>query len=146
LTGATADHHNQEMLRRDAKIELIGRAPLFAGCSRRELARVASIADEIELPAGKVLTTQGRHEREFFVLLDGTAEVQHDGRVVNRLGAGDFFGEIGLLTRAARTATVTTTTPVSALVITAGDFRALLRHSPQLQLQVIDALAARLAD
>lgn len=133
------------MLPRDAKVELIGRAPLFAGCSRRELARIASIADEIDLPAGKVLTTQGRHEREFFVLLEGAAEVQRDGAVVNRLGAGDYFGEIGLLTRATRTATVTTTTPVRALVITAGDFRALLRGAPQLQLQLIDALAARLA-
>lgn len=133
------------MLRRDAKIELIRPVPLFESCSRRELARVAAIADEVELPAGKVLTTQGRHEREFFILLDGTAEVQRDGDVVNRLGAGEFFGEIGLLTRSARTATVTTTTPVRALVITAGDFRALLRRSPQLQLQLIDALATRLA-
>ena len=132
-------------LRRDAKIELIRRVPLFANCSKRELSEVASIADEIDEPEGKELIREGDRGREFFVLLDGTADVRRKGRKVRGLGAGDFFGEISLVADAPRTATVTTTSPVRLLVVTDRAFRTLLEHSPGIQLKVLQALAERLA-
>ena len=124
---------------------MIKRAPLFAGLSKRELEQIAAIADEIDLREGKELTTQGKSAREFFVLLEGSADVMKDGRKINELGDGDFFGEIALISRSPRTATVTATAPVRALVITDRSFRRLLEDSPEIQLKVLEALAERLA-
>ncbi len=132
-------------LGRNAKIDLIRTVPLFARCSRAEVAEVATIADEIEVPADKELMREGDRGREFFVLLDGGAVVRRGGRKVNVLGPGDFFGEIALISRSARTATVTTTQPSRLLVITDASFRSLLDHSPRIQIRVLEALADRLA-
>jgi CRP-like cAMP-binding protein len=133
------------MLRKNAKIELIGRVPLFERCSKRELAEIASLADELSLPAGRKLATEGAAGHEFVVIVEGAAEVKRRGRVVNRLRAGDFLGEIALVTGQKRTATVTTTEPSRLLVLTAPAFRSLLRDHPSLQLKVLDALAERLS-
>jgi CRP/FNR family transcriptional regulator, cyclic AMP receptor protein len=132
------------MLRKNAKVELIKSVPLFSECSRKELNEVAGIADEIDLREGKELTKQGRPGREFFILVDGTADVKKGSRRVNRLGPGDFFGEISLVRQVPRTATVLATSPVRALVITDRSFRSLLDHQPGIQGKVMSALAARL--
>ena len=132
-------------LGRNAKVDLIRGVPLFARCSRAEIAEVAKIADEIDIPADKELTREGDRGREFFVLLEGTATVRRGGRKVNALGPGDFFGEIALVSRSPRTATVTTTSPSRLLVITDSRFRSLLEHSPRIQLRILEALADRLA-
>jgi CRP/FNR family cyclic AMP-dependent transcriptional regulator len=132
------------MLRKNAKVDLIKRVPLFSECSRRHLNEIAGIADEIDLREGKELTKQGRPGREFFVLIEGSADVKKGNRRVNRLGAGDFFGEIALVTQRPRTATVVATSPVRALVITDRSFRTLLQHQPEIQSKVMSALAARL--
>jgi CRP-like cAMP-binding protein len=133
------------VLRRNQKVELIRHVPLFAHVSKGELQQIAQIADEIDLREGKEMTTQGARGREFFVLLEGSAEVKKDGRRINTLQGGDFFGEIALVSDTPRTATVTATSPVRALVITERSFKRLLRESPQIQEKVLSALAARIA-
>jgi CRP/FNR family transcriptional regulator, cyclic AMP receptor protein len=132
-------------LGRNAKVDLIRSVPLFGRCTRAEVAEVASIADEIDVGADKELMREGDRGREFFVLLEGAATVRRGGRKVNTLGPGDFFGEIALVSRSPRTATVTTTAPSRLLVITEARFRSLLDHSPRIQLRVLEALADRLA-
>ena len=132
-------------MKSDPKIAAMSKVPLFARCSKRELETIASLADEVDLPAGKVLTAEGDRGREFFVLLEGSAGVRSDGRELASLGEGDFFGEIALVTDKARTATVTATTPMRALVITDRAFRELLRNSPEIQGKVLEAVADRLA-
>jgi CRP/FNR family cyclic AMP-dependent transcriptional regulator len=124
---------------------LIRKVPLFARCSRAELKEIAMLADEIDLREGKEMTRQGAPGREFFVLLEGTADVKKDGRRVNTLGPGDFFGEIALVSREPRTATVIATSPVRALVITDYSFRRLLDDAPRVQTKVMEAMARRLA-
>ena len=133
------------MLHRNEKVELIKRAPLFRNCTRRELQRIAQLADEIDLREGKEMTRQGERGREFFVLLEGDADVIKDGRTINTLGSGDFFGEIALVSDTPRTATVKATSPVRALVITDRAFRRLLKDQPEIQGKVLAAVAARLA-
>jgi CRP/FNR family transcriptional regulator, cyclic AMP receptor protein len=133
------------VLRRNQKVELIRKAPLFSHVSKRQLEKIAQIADEIDLREGKEMTTEGARGREFFVLLEGSADVKKNGRRINRLGPGDFFGEIALVSDTPRTATVTATSPVRALVITDRSFKRLLRESPEIQEKVLSALAARLA-
>jgi CRP/FNR family transcriptional regulator, cyclic AMP receptor protein len=129
----------------DRKLELISQVPLFARCSKHELEEIAKAADEIDLPAGKVLTREGDRGREFFVLVDGSAEVSKGGMVIRELGSGDFLGEIALLSHEPRTATVTTSSAVQALVITDQAFSALLAHMPEVQQKVLETLADRLA-
>jgi CRP/FNR family transcriptional regulator, cyclic AMP receptor protein len=131
------------VLRRNEKVELIRRAPLFSECSRRELEQIAQIADEIDLSEGKEMTRQGSRGQEFFVLLEGEADVTKDGTSINRLGPGDFFGEIALVEDTPRTATVTATSPVRALVITDRSFKRLLDEQPEIQRKVLVALVER---
>jgi len=134
------------MLGRDTKIDLIRSVPLFADCSRQELREIAQLADEVLVPSGTLLTKEGVRGRELFVVVDGSLEVRQRDRRINQLGSGDFFGEIGLLSRAPRTASVMTTSPTHLLVITGPAFRSLLRRMPSLPLKILDALATRLAD
>ena len=128
------------------KIDVLNRVPLFGGVSKRGMKEIAKIADEIDLPAGKELIREGDPGRQFFVLLDGRAEVRRKGRKVNTLGAGDFFGEISLVTERPTTAAVTLTEPASALVISRPAFRRLLLAEPGIQLQVLETLAERVLD
>ena len=131
-------------LRKDAKTELIKRAPLFSQCSKREFEAISGIADEIDLKEGKELTRQGKPGREFFVLVEGTADVIKNDRKVSTLKAMDFFGEIALIHQSPRTATVKATSPVRALVITDRNFRRLMAEQPEIQRKVLEALAERI--
>ena len=131
-------------LRKDAKTELIKHAALFSHCSKRELGAIGEIADEIDLKEGKELTRQGKPGREFFVLVEGTADVIKNGRKVGGLKPMDFFGEIALIHQSPRTATVKATSPVRALVITERNFRRLMTEQPEIQRKVLAALADRL--
>jgi CRP/FNR family transcriptional regulator, cyclic AMP receptor protein len=129
----------------DTKTALIKQVPLFQGCSKQELADVAALADEIDLPAGRTLTAEGASGKEFVVLVEGTAEVTHEGEVVNRLGPGDFLGEIALVTGNPRTATVITRSPAKLLVMNAQAFRSLLSRAPELKQRVVATAALRVA-
>jgi len=130
----------------NSKIDLIKGVPLFADASKGQLAEIASIADEVDLPAGRTLITEGDTGREFFILIDGTADVTQGGDKIGKvMGPGDFFGEIALVSKAPRTATITTTSPVRALVVTDRAFRQLLEKSPEIAVGVLTALAERLA-
>ena len=124
-------------------MELLKRVPLFALCSKHELAEICQLADEIDLPEGKVLAQEGDRGREFFVLVEGSAEVKRHGETVNMLADGDFFGEIALVSGRPRTATVTATSPVRALVVTEQAFGTLLRKNAEIQTKVLQALAER---
>ena len=132
------------MLHRDAKIELLKRVPLFSACSKKELGQVALAADEIDVREGKVLTAEGDPGREFFVLVEGSADVRRKGRKVNTMGPGDFFGEIALVSDRPRTATVTVTSPARLLVVTDRAFRELMKRVPSIQLKVMATLVERL--
>src|SRR5919108_4689023 len=117
-------------LRTNAKIELIRKIPLFKHCSKKQLAEIAAIADEIDLKEGTELTHEGRVGREFFVIIEGDADVWMGGELVNSVHQGDFLGEVALVTGGPRTATVKASTPVRVLVITARDFRKMMDPAP----------------
>jgi CRP/FNR family transcriptional regulator, cyclic AMP receptor protein len=127
----------------DTKIQLLKQVPLFAGTSTNELRQIAARVDEIDVPAGYTLTREGDRGREFVVLVEGSATVENDGRVIATLGDGDFLGEIALLLYTQRTATVRTTTPSRLLVMTDRDFRALVDDVPAFSRRVWSAAADR---
>ena len=130
---------------RNPKVEQLRKIPLFDRCSKRELAGLAALVDELELPEGQTLAREGERGKEFLVLADGIADVASGGEVVNRLGPGDFFGEISLVTGEPRTATVTTRSPSRLLIFSAPAFRSLLHDAPGIRSRVLAAAARRLA-
>ncbi|HEX3054663.1 MAG TPA: cyclic nucleotide-binding domain-containing protein [Gaiellaceae bacterium] len=134
------------MFTKNAKVEMLKRVPLFSDCSRRELNEVAMIADEIYFPAGTALMKEGDAGKELVVVVDGTVEISRRGKRVPPKGDTSFFGEASLLTGTPRNATVTTTSPVRALVITARSFGRLLTDSPGIQRKILVSLASRLPD
>jgi CPA1 family monovalent cation:H+ antiporter len=133
-------------LSRAAAAELLSAVPLFSHCSKRELSAVAKLAQELELPAGHtVIHEDATVAYSFFVLVEGGAEVRRQNRLVATLAAGDFFGELALLLRRPRTATVTLTAPSRLLSISAHSFQPLLARSPGIQFKMLETLAERLA-
>ena len=132
-------------LRSDAKIDLLRKVPLFAECTKGELRKLATIADEIDLREGTVLTREGRAGREFFVIVDGTVRVTKGTRKLTDLGPGDWLGEIALLTKAPRTATATATSPVVALVLVDREFRRVVNEMPSILMKILSSVAERLA-
>jgi CRP/FNR family transcriptional regulator, cyclic AMP receptor protein len=129
----------------NSKIDLIKRVPLFSSASKHELEEIAKLADEIDLAEGKTVIAEGETGREFFVLVEGTADVVRGGKKVASIGPGDFFGEIALISKTPRNATITTTSAARALVITDRAFRQLLDQQPEIAVGVLHALAERLA-
>ena len=132
------------MLRKDGKIELLKQVPLFSHCNKKQLAEIASIADLIDVPAGMELIRQGAEGREFMVVVEGAVEVRRKGRKLNELGAGDFVGEMALISGAPRNATVTASQDSSLLVVTDRRFWDLLDRAPEMQKSVIKAMGERL--
>ena len=131
-------------LRRDAKVELLKKVPLFTDCSKTELRALAKTADELDLREGTVMTREGRPGREFFVLVDGSALVTKKGQKVAELKGGDWFGEIALLADTPRTATVTATSAVDVLVITDRRFKTVVETMPSIALKVLSSVSERL--
>jgi CRP/FNR family transcriptional regulator, cyclic AMP receptor protein len=117
--------------------------PFFSGMSKGELAAIAQQTDEVDVPAGRVLAREGDFGSEFFVIDAGTAEVTRGGETIAELGAGDFFGEMALLEKDRRTATVTAKTPMSLIVMTRSNFRMLNRVQPEVHATVAKAIAER---
>jgi CRP-like cAMP-binding protein len=128
----------------NVKVEALKRAPLFEGLSKKELTELARATDDLSVAPGTVLCREGSLGREFFVIVDGSAEVTKGGKLIATRGAGEFVGEIALLTTTKRTATVTATTPLRCFVMTRGDFRRVLDENPGVERKVMQALAERL--
>jgi cAMP-dependent protein kinase regulator len=131
------------LLRADTRVDLIRGLPLFELCSKRDLRRIAALAEEREIEAGTELIREGEPGAEFYVVVEGAVEVRRRGRRVARLGAGSYVGEIALLSRSPRTATVVAASPLRVLVISGRDFVQLLDSLPDLWLKVARTLADR---
>ncbi len=133
-------------LRKQDSIEALRSVWLFERCTKRELAGLQRIATALEIEAGRDLTTEGDLGREFFVILQGKVEATRSGVSIATLGAGSFFGEMALLDRQPRTATVTTLEPTTVLVITASEFNEFLESMPSVDRKMLIVLAERLRD
>ena len=127
----------------DARIARLRSVPLFSACSDKELSFIASRADEMDLAAGKVLTEKGKSGGDFFIILEGTAEVESD-KGKKTLGPGDFFGEIALIDNGPRTATVKAATPIRCLVLGHSQFRDVLHQNGEIAVKILRAVTERL--
>jgi CRP-like cAMP-binding protein len=117
--------------------------PIFDEVGDDELAQIAPFAQEVSVEEGKVLVREGDYSYEFMAIEEGTAEVTRGGDHVADLSDGDFFGEMGLLEKALRNATVTAKTPMQLITLTGWDLRRVERTAPQAIERVRDVLEKR---
>ena len=120
--------------------------PLFASLNKDELRFVAQQADEVDVQAGKSLAAEGRFAYEFFVIEDGTAEVTREGKHVATLGPGDFFGEMSMIDKQPRSASVTTLEASTFLVLTHIAFERCVEQVPRIAQLVMQCLAQRVRE
>jgi CRP/FNR family transcriptional regulator, cyclic AMP receptor protein len=105
--------------------------PLFADVPDQELAQISGFAQEVTVDAGRELVREGDFSYEFMAIEEGEAEVTRDGQHVADLGPGDFFGEMGLLEKTLRNATVTAKTQMRLVTLTGWDMKRMERHIPE---------------
>jgi CRP/FNR family cyclic AMP-dependent transcriptional regulator len=134
------------MAKGDSFVDLLAEVPLFAACSKKDLQLVAKRAEDVKVEAGKVLVSEGAAGAEFFVILDGEATVARHGQEVARLGPGQFFGDLALLDRAPRNATITAATPMELVVLGQREFSALIDEVPGFAHKLLAGLARRLRE
>ena len=127
----------------DPRIDRLRSVPLFRSCSDKELAFIASRADEVDIQAGRVLTEKGQSGGDFFIILEGRAEVDA-AQGKRTLSPGDFFGEIALIDNGPRTATVKAATPMRCLVLGHSQFRDVLHQNGEIAVKILRAVTERL--
>jgi CRP/FNR family transcriptional regulator, cyclic AMP receptor protein len=121
----------------------LSNVPLFAALSLKEREAVRALLSEVDVPAGARLTREGAIGHEFFIIVSGTASVEHEGVHVADVGPGDYQGELSLLDGGLRTATVTATSPMTVMVASQQEFNTLLDEHPTIARRMLPALAAR---
>ena len=128
-------------------VNLLGRVPLFSGCSRTDLSRIAALSEERIYHEGQVIVKAGDPGRAFYVITNGKVKVVSGktpgGKKEAELGRGDFFGELSLLDGDARTRTVVAETPLETVRIERSEFRKLLRKEPDLTIRLLEGMAKR---
>jgi CRP/FNR family cyclic AMP-dependent transcriptional regulator len=132
------------MARSNAYVEHLAQVPLFSGCNKTELKSLARRTTDVKVHAGEVIIRERQGAYDFFIVVEGKAEVSRGGRPVAVLGPGDFFGELGLLDPGLRDATVTALTPLEIIVLPQWDFEAALDEAPGMTRKLMAAMARRL--
>ena len=117
--------------------------PLFEEVGDEELAQIAPFATEVSVEEGRELVREGDFSYEFMAIEEGEAEVTRGGEHVADLGPGDFFGEMGLLERTLRNATVTAKTPIRLVTLTGWDLKRVERSAPQAMERIRSVLEER---
>ncbi len=124
----------------------IGSVDLFRDLSKAQLKRLAETAIEVWHPPGKAVATEGRGGLAFHLILEGSATVSKDDRVLRTLGPGDYFGEISMIDGLPRSATVTALEPLKAVAIPHVDFEAVIDDDPEFARHLLKTLCARLRE
>lgn len=119
---------------------------LFSSCTGSELRKIRSSLDEVVVPEGKVLVEEGRVGLEFFLIVSGTATVTRNGNKVAALGPGGYFGELSLLDRKPRSATVVSDTEMDVLVLSQRQFNSVLQSVPTIARKMLSAMANRVRE
>jgi CRP/FNR family transcriptional regulator, cyclic AMP receptor protein len=134
------------VISKDRKVELLAQNALLSQCTRKELARIAAMGDEVSLEEGRVLTREGQSGQEFFVIIEGSARVTLRDEELATVGPGGFIGEMALLDPQPRAATVTAATPLRVLVFDRRSFISLLHDVPSVAIKMLGAVGRRLRE
>lgn len=128
----------------DSKVALLRSIPLFQRLGKRELERLAQVADEVDVPSDRVLMREGERGAEMFVIASGRVRVDRKGERVDELGPGDWLGEMAIVSEGERTATATTTEPAHVFVLTHSDVHAVMDDMPTVRTAILECVADRI--
>ena len=106
------------------------RIPVFADLDDEEIGHIASLAAEVSVPEGKELVREGDYSYDVLAIEEGTARVERNGQYIDDVGPGDVVGEMGVLERSQRNATVRATSPMLLVTLTGWDIRRLRKSAP----------------
>jgi CRP-like cAMP-binding protein len=128
-------------------VEHLQRVPLLSGLGKKDLERLAEALRERTFPAGHAVTEEGKSGVGFFVIESGEATVTRNGQEIRKLGPGDYFGEIALITpEGTRSATIVADTELKCHGLTPWDFKAIVEAQPTLAWSMLETLATRLSE
>jgi CRP/FNR family transcriptional regulator, cyclic AMP receptor protein len=130
----------------DVKLDHLANVRLFSSLNKKELRLVGRASDEITVKAGSELVKEGSVGHEFFLILSGQATVRRNGRKVATLGPGNYFGEMALLDRGPRSATIVADSDMSLVVIGQREFLGVLEEVPEVARKLLVSMATRLRD
>ena len=134
------------MRSKDVVLEHLAAIPLFGACTDKQLKQVRGLLDEVSVPAGKVLVKEGSTGYECFIIVSGHAEVSIGDQVISRFAEGEYFGELALLDKRPRSATVSATTDCTVMVLSQREFAKALDSVPGLTAKILENLAIRLRE
>jgi inner membrane transporter RhtA len=128
----------------DPRVDALNSIPLFSGLSASDLATIAGVVEERDAETGGILTEQGEDGDEFYIVTEGSVEIQQDGRKIGAIGPGDHLGEIALIFGGPRTATAVVTEPCRLLVVGKDDFTAMLHAHPRIEDKILTTVMERM--
>jgi CRP-like cAMP-binding protein len=127
-----------------ASVDVLRRFDIFAGCDDRLLKKLSNLGTPIHMDSGGTLTREGRQGREFYLIVDGDAEVRHEGGAIATLHSGGFFGEMSLIDGLPRSADVVAVTPMELLVFDPREFASLINDYPSVSKRILRTMTLRL--
>lgn len=127
-------------------LDKLAQVPMFSACSKKDLQVIGRASDEVTIAEGKTIVEEGKPGHEFFLILEGDAVVSRNGRKVTTLGPGEYFGELALLDRGPRSATVKAASDIRVLVLGQREFAGVLDEVPGLARKLLTTMAGRLRE
>lgn len=134
------------MKRKDSKLQHLSTVPMFSSLSQTELRTVGRLSDIVHYSEGDVICEEGTNGREFFLVMDGQAEVKKGKKTIAKMKPGSYFGELSVLDGGPRSATVVAGSDMELLVLEQRQFSGLIRELPAIGAKVLATMAARLRD
>src|SRR5690349_4343860 len=125
-------------------VDDLAQLPQFASIDRGQLETLAKHAEELDVPAGVELTHEGRHEGSVFIVVSGSIGIERNGRTVDTIGRGGFFGEIGAIDGGPRTATGYALEDTVVVAISPRQLNDVLDESSELRAMMMSAMEERL--
>ena len=127
-----------------ASVDVLRRFDIFAGCDDRLLKKLSNLGTPVHIDTGGALTREGKQGREFYLIVDGDADVRHEGTTIATLHGGGFFGEMALIDGLPRSADVVATTPMELVVFDPREFASLLNDYPSVSKRILRTMTLRL--
>ena len=129
---------------KDPKVELLRGVPLFGSCDSMGLEHIISLFDEVDVPDGYVIAREGLREGQFAIIVDGTVRLERAGKVFQRIGPGQYLGEMALIDDGPRTASAVSEGPVKLLVMGPKEFQTLVNDSVAIRASIFENQARRI--
>jgi CRP-like cAMP-binding protein len=131
-------------LETNAIVKMLQKAPLWSGLTEKELKVIARSFKELKYESGDIIVRKGEAGVGFYLIADGTAEVRSDGKVLSKLGPGQFFGEMALLDGQPRSADVVATEPTRCLALSSWSFKSIVSEHPRMALKLLQESVHRI--